>query len=85
MTNNDNQLIENAEDYIKQHREVFIHSFIRSRENVSQVKAHFGDRIELNIIIKDFTKNFEQLHDNVGDVDKYLPVVYTKGELEELL
>ena len=41
--------------------------------------------INFNSDIKDFTKNFEQLHDNVGDVDKYLPVVYTKGELEELL
>jgi predicted ABC-type ATPase len=66
-------------------REVFIHSFIRARENVVAAKAHFGDRVELNLIIKDFTKNLEQLHDNIDDIDKYLPKVYTKEELESIL
>lgn len=46
-------------------KEVFINSFLRARVNVSQAKAHFGDEIILNLIIKDFTKNFEQVYPNV--------------------
>jgi predicted ABC-type ATPase len=66
-------------------KEVFIHSFVRARENVSMAKTHFGDRVELNLIIKDFTRNIEQLFDNIDCVDKYLPKVYTKEELENIL
>lgn len=66
-------------------KEVFINAFLRARENVSQAKAHYGDKIMLNLIIKDFTKNFEQAYPNVGRLDKYLPTVYTKEKLEKLL
>ena len=62
-------------------KEVFINAFLRARENVSHAKAHFGDKI----ILKDFTKNFEQAYPNVDRLDKYLPTVYTKEELEKLL
>ncbi|MDR3642461.1 MAG: zeta toxin family protein [Candidatus Doudnabacteria bacterium] len=66
-------------------KEVFIHSFVRARENVSQAKAHFGSKIELNLVIKDFSKSFEKLYDNVESLDVYLPKVYTKEALEKLL
>lgn len=66
-------------------RDVFTHGFIHARENVSKAKAHFGNSVELNLIIKDFTKNFEQVFPNIDSVDKYLPQVYTRGELEKVL
>jgi UDP-N-acetylglucosamine kinase len=66
-------------------KEVFIHSFLRARENVNEAKAHFGEKIELNIIIKDFTNNYEKVFPNIGSIDKYLPNVYTINELEEIL
>jgi predicted ABC-type ATPase len=66
-------------------KEVFINSFFRARENVSKAKAHFGNQIILNLIIKDFTKNFEQAYPNVNAIDEYVPKVYTKEELERLL
>lgn len=66
-------------------KEVFIHSFLRARENVNEAKAHFGEKIELNMIIKDFTNNFEKVFPNIGSIDKYLPKVYTINELEEIL
>jgi len=52
---------------------------------VASAKAHFGDKIILNLIIKDFTKNFEKPYPNADVIDKYLPKVYTKEELEKLL
>ena len=66
-------------------KEVFINSFLRARKNVDQAKAHFGDKIELNLFIKDFSKDFEKLYDNVERLDKYLPTAYTKEALEKLL
>jgi predicted ABC-type ATPase len=66
-------------------KEVFIHSFFRARENVNEAKAHFGEKIELNMIIKDFTNNFEKVYSNIGSIDKYLPKIYTIDELEEIL
>lgn len=66
-------------------KEVFIHSFLRARENVNEAKVHFGGKIELNMIIKDFTNNFEKVFLNVGSIDKYLPKVYSIDELKEIL
>ena len=77
--------IREAKEGRKVSKEVFIHSFIRARENVNQAKAHFGDKVILNLIIKDFTKDFEKGYPNVNAIDKYLPTVYTKEELEKLL
>ncbi len=66
-------------------KEVFINSFLKARENVTRAKAHFGDKITLNLIIKDFTKNFEQAYPNADRLDKYLPIMYTQEELEKIL
>ena len=74
-----------AEEGRKVSKEVFINAFVRARENVEQAKANFGDKIELNLIIKDFTKDFEQIYPNVNHLDKYLPKIYTKEELENII
>lgn len=66
-------------------KEVFISSFLQAQENVNKAKECFGEKIELNIIIKDFERNYEKVHLNVKRIDKYLPRVYTKKELEEIL
>lgn len=66
-------------------KEVFINAFLKARENVTATKAHFGDKVELKLLTKDFTKNFEKLYENVDQLDKYLPAMYNKEELEKLL
>jgi len=66
-------------------KEVFINAFIKARENVISAKAQFGDKVELKLLIKDFTKNFEKLYEHVDHLDNYLPKEYTKEELEKLL
>jgi predicted ABC-type ATPase len=65
--------------------EIFINSFLRARENVALAKTHFGDKIIINLIIKNFTTNFEQVYTNADSIDKYIPKMYTKEELEKLL
>ena len=66
-------------------KEVFISSFIKARENVKAAKAMFGPKIELNLIIRNFKTDFDQAFHNIDDVDKNLPKVYTRDELEKLL
>jgi predicted ABC-type ATPase len=66
-------------------KEVFVDSFFKSRENVNAAKQTFGNRIELNLLIKDLLKSFEQLELNIGTVDNYLKRVYTREELQNLL
>jgi predicted ABC-type ATPase len=65
--------------------EVFIRSFLRARENVLGAKARFGRKIELNVIVKDFTSGLEKVLPDVGDIDGKLPRVYTREELEKLI
>lgn len=66
-------------------KDVFITAFFRAQENVKIVKKHFGSSILLNIIVKDFTTDFERVVLDVPDIDPYLPRVYTAEELEKLL
>lgn len=66
-------------------KEVFINAFIKARENVVSAKAQFGDKIEVKLLIKDFTKNFEKLYEHIDRLDNYLSKEYNKEELEKLL
>lgn len=66
-------------------KEVFIDSFFKAKENVNKAKATFGSKIELNLIIKDFEKDLEQLELNIENIDPYIKKAYTKDELEKLL
>lgn len=66
-------------------KDVFIDAFFKARENVNEAKAVFGPKIELNLIIKDFEKDLEQLEINIENIDRYIKKSYTKDELKELL
>lgn len=66
-------------------REVFTEASFRARENVNKAKAVFGSNIELNLIIKDFEKDLEQLEINIENIDRYIKKGYTKDELDKLL
>lgn len=66
-------------------KEVFIDSFFKARENVNKAKETFGSKIELNLIIKDFENDLEQLEINIENIDQYIKKSYTKEELRGLL
>lgn len=65
-------------------KEVFIDSFFKARDNVNKAKAIFGPNIELNLIVKDFEKDLEQLEINIENIDRYIKKSHTKSELEKL-
>lgn len=66
-------------------KEVFIEASFKAGKNVNEAKAVFGPKIELNLIIKDFEKDLEQLEINIENIDQYIKKSYTKDELEKLL
>ncbi len=66
-------------------KEIFIETFIAARENVNKAKEVFGDKIELNLIVKDFDKNLEEIKQNISNVDMYRPKIYTVDKLKEVI
>lgn len=63
-------------------KERFINAYFRSRDNIVAVKQQFGDKVELNIVVKDYQNQIEDVMTDVTDVELVLPTRYTKAELE---
>lgn len=68
-------------------KETFIKAFFESRDNARAVKERFGQSVELNILIKDYEKNDEDLHLNVqsGELDRLADGRYSLEELGSIL
>jgi len=66
-------------------REIFIRAFIDSKENVNELKRRLGERIEVYLIIKNTDNTgVKKAHFNIRDIDNYLPVSYTRADLERV-
>lgn len=67
-------------------KDAFIRGYVESRENVNKVKAKFGEKIHLDLIIKSSDNSFSNTQFNVKNVNFYLKDdKYTPKLLEELL
>lgn len=66
-------------------KDVFIRSFIAARKNVDMIKEKFGQNIELNIIVKDFSTDSEKIELIVSAIDPHLTKVYTEDELKRAI
>lgn len=66
-------------------KERFINAYFKSRENIKEVKEMFGDKVELNIVMKDYQNNITEIHFDTDNVGLLLPDIYTIEELEEKL
>jgi hypothetical protein len=57
-----------------------------SRANVNVAKAQFGNRIELNLLVKSLTNDsVSAIHGNIQSVDLYLEKLYTEDELDRMI
>jgi UDP-N-acetylglucosamine kinase len=63
-------------------KEVFVKAFFAAHENVVEAKTRFGDKIRLNVVLKDIRdpSNY-QVHFNVASVDKLVPWKYSHDTL----
>ncbi|MDN5274732.1 MAG: hypothetical protein JWP06_633 [Candidatus Saccharibacteria bacterium] len=66
-------------------KEIFINSYFAARENVLKAKELFGDKLTLFLIIKDYVNGTETIYDDVNDIDQYLPKVYNREQLGEII
>ena len=66
-------------------KEIFIRAFCAARNNVNSIKQEYGDKITLNLVIKNISHGLEKLELNIDSVDPYLNQSYTEADLRELL
>jgi UDP-N-acetylglucosamine kinase len=66
-------------------KEAFIDAFFASKDNVNSVKKHYGDKVKLNLVIKNFDTNLEELKLNIDNIDHYIHIPYTKDELQKII
>jgi UDP-N-acetylglucosamine kinase len=68
----------------------FIEKFLGAKEVVDKLKAMFGDKLALNIILKDYkdtkeNKAIANVFRNVPKIEDYLDFSYNKASLERIL
>ena len=66
-------------------KEVFISSYLNSRNNIAEIKRIYGSDVVLNLIIKDLGGGSRKNHFNISSIDHYLSVVYSEEELREII
>lgn len=71
-------------------QEDFIDRFLGAKDTVNKLKAHFGDKITLHVILKDYrdtkeNKAVAEVFTDVASVEECLPFDYTKSNVEESL
>ena len=66
-------------------KDIFVKSYVKSIENVTNAKKHFGSSIKLNIIIKNFKDELGSLELNKDSIESYIPKKYNSEELKKLL
>lgn len=66
-------------------KDMFIKSFFLAKENVNKVKAILKDKIELNLVEKNYINELAKTRFKIDNVDSYLKKLYNEKTLEELL
>jgi predicted ABC-type ATPase len=68
-------------------KKVFMKSYFESKNNAKKVKDVFGEKISLNLLIKNYETNQEEfkLNINATQLDNFIPRSYTQVELESIL
>lgn len=66
-------------------KDIFIHAFFLAKENVDKIKNEFGDKIELELIIKDVNQGVQKPYFNIDRVANYLKIEYNSQTLSKLL
>ncbi len=62
-------------------KEKFIDQFFSSRENVDKIKEIFGEKVQLQCILKDSNNAVSRTEINQASVAKFLETEYSKGTL----
>ncbi|KKQ07129.1 MAG: Zeta toxin family protein [Candidatus Moranbacteria bacterium GW2011_GWE1_36_7] len=59
----------------------FVEAFFKAKINTNKLKKEFGNRIQVFLIIKNYSNATEKTEFNIENIDNYLKVNYTKQSL----
>lgn len=66
-------------------KNIFVNSLFQAKENVNKIKLEFGKDVHLTVIIKNFQNTTEETYLEVGNVDQYVTINYSKSVLLDSL
>ena len=66
-------------------REQFINAYLMSRKSIIKIKKDFGEKIELNIVFKNYQNKVAEVSYDTQSPELILPESYKREELEEIL
>ena len=67
-------------------KDVFVKAFLAAHTNVIAAKAHFGENIKLNVVLKDMRDPTRyEVHLDTADVDQFIPWEYSYDTLMQTL
>lgn len=66
-------------------KNMFIDAFFSAKDNVNKIRLEFGNKVELNLVIKDFENRAEKTYLKIEKVDNYLKIKYNKEDLYKAL
>jgi len=64
---------------------IFIDALFNSKINVQKIKEEFGDKIKVNVVIKNYQQKVEKFFLDVASIDSYIRIPYTKEALKKAL
>lgn len=65
-------------------KNIFIESFLDARKNVEKIKSIFKDKINVYLIIKNYSNNIKESYFDVY-INSYIKIQYSKKDLEKIL
>jgi predicted ABC-type ATPase len=66
-------------------KDAFIDQYFRARESVNNLKAEFGSRIEVHLIVKNLDGTDFRYKANIRTIDSYVPETYTQDTLNQMI
>ena len=66
-------------------KDIFIDSFISSKDNVNEIKQIFKTKVNIILIQKDYYNNDEKFWLNIDKIDNYIKFDYTKDSLNDII
>ncbi len=66
-------------------RDSFVEQYFQARENVNKLKSEFGDRITVDLIVKNIDGSDLRYEANIRSIDGYVPERYSKDTLQAAL
>jgi predicted ABC-type ATPase len=67
-------------------KQAFIEAFFKAKENVKLIKEEFGDKIELNLVIKNSSNEDEEIKSDISaNIDDFVKIQYNEKSLQKTI